>query len=1034
MVKLDNWETKAEKAAERRVRSKELKNRKQQTRQHKALAQQLLSFLQDNNDAILRSSCEPEITMDIWTDTKIATPSIHDGTEDIFDWNDKTSMMEDMPNGTLRKNKVKGRARANSLSVAPEATAGTRQKGRLRSNSDASTYASSPSKSNRGSCGRKSGKLRSGSSCSDSAGGSATATTTTMPLLCRKYFFGNCSAPLVTNNMNATGGISSRRKSSNNNNCIPRCASGLHWLMSTSQDVTNCSGGHVGCSPTKKKVRKETSGRSEPPGTVASTMLKKRQTNKSKLSFDQLQANQNEMSLEASSESAASHFRAAEEAAASGGMDMLCHHGLSVPCHDNESGGVGQRLADALSSALSQNNWPIGSIAYVVMKDMLVFDRYRNGMVLSDVQQELLLCGGSKRRSISMGDYGDRCSRSGSIKEDAERSNRNIDDSRTEDNSSHDTGGVVVAEENMYNLHQHLMHHLPAQVLEFVLSFLPVSATAILPQVCRVWNYEIGRSSPNLWRNLLKRHKWSRAVKDVASSSVEQSTAAYRDIFVSHYKARRDLRAIKYGLDQLLSCASKNPCSDVRGGSSDSKDVAAFDFQDTIGTPIVGKTVVQMWSDTRVLVGSGRDCTLHLYDIIDNSSGPGKRCKQSVRVKVIPFANTRKRPYELRMMQLDADNIGCLFATCEEETPGVWLVVLQKEELLCAGKGGNHVSLLGEGVSDTFDLKKEVLACIARSNDNSVVAWLVDHNLRQDGLIDAEVLSVTVATDRLVACGDGNFLFEAYIALSPALNDYNTRTPTDTLGKIFLISLKEGRITWTSPHNCDPSCVSLARISTGAISACFASSPSKAVSVAVKGSEEVECLEVVTPPPIHSPDRTVVAITPSEMLLADQYMEEPQDGEQSARGFKVTFHSVDRENSAACLVDNGLFVGGIVAPIISLRDGYIIVFCASNDAIADYRERIPLVARLFHIPSRQVIHEASMDVPLPVECAPLSFACDGGSVAVSARDIGMFVAGHGVSHTSNDTWGDQKKAKKKKWIRGKAKKDGFARGMRQSMG
>ena len=745
--------------------------------------------------------------------------------------------------------------------------------------------------------------------------------------------------------------------------------------------------------------------------------------------FDPLQENQNVTSLEASSERAASHFGAAEENEFSGGMDMMCHHGLSVPCHNNESNGIGQHLADALSSALSQNNWPISSITYVVMKDMLVFDRYRNGMVLSDTEQELLLCGGSKRRSISMGDHGDRRSRSGSMQEDSEHFNGN-----NEDDSNHDTGGGLVALENMYSLHQHLVNHLPAQVLEFILSFLPVGATAILPQVCRAWNHEIGRSSPNLWRNLLKRYKWSCAVKDLASAPVEQTAAMYRDIFVSHYKARRDLQAIKLGMDQLLSRASNNPCPDVRGGSANNKDVAAFDFQDTIGTPIVGKTVLQMWSDTRVLVGSGRDCTLHLYDIIDNSSGAGKRCKQSVRVKVAPFANTRKRPYELTMMQLDLDIVGCLFATCEEETPGVWLVVLQKEELLCAGKGGNHVPCLGDGVSDTFDLQKEVLACIAKSNDDKVVAWLMEHNLGPEALIDTEDVTVTVAADRLVACGDGNFLFEAYIALSHALNDYNARTTVDTLGKIFLISSKKGQITWISPHNCDPNCVSLARISTGAMSACFISSSSKVVSVAVKGPQEVECFEIVPPPLIHSPDRTVVTMTSSELLLADQYMEELQDGEQSAREFKVIFHSVDRENGAACLVDNGVFLGGLVAPIISLREEYLIVFCASNGAMAEYQERIPFVARLFHIPSRQVVHETIMEVPLPVECAPLSFACDGGSVAVSSRDFGMFVAGHGVSHTSNDTWGNQKKAKKKKWIRGKAKKDGFARGVRQSMG
>ena len=1021
-MKLDNWQTKAEKAAERRVRSKQLKNQKQQTRHHKALAQQFVAFLQEHNDAIIRSS--PEITIDIWTDTKKTQLSYCDDTPAGLDDGSQHGPSE----ANTRNDKMKGRPRSNSHSVAHQESPQTpsRQKGRPRSNSDAITYTSSPSNTKSYGSGKKKGRPRSASNASDTTTCStpwndtsgSTDTTKIAPPLCLGYFFGSCSATLV-----ADGGMYSRRKHGpvpKKYHHAPQCANGWHWLSSANEN----NGTYTNGSPTKTKAT---------PNTLASILIGKGQNNSNgKTSQDRLQANQT--SLKASFESAALHFGTTDDGMATlhsqpCGMDMLCHHSLSVACHDEK-----ERLADALSVALSQNDFPIGSIAYVVMQGMLVFDRYRDGVVLTKNEQELLLFGGSKRRSVSIGENGECRGRSGSLQQESERSTNS---SRTEVNNV-DPEDIMVTDN--HNMHQRLVQYLPGQLLEFVLSFLPVSATALLPQVCKAWNHEIGRSSPDLWRHLLERYQWPCVVVDdgtttPSASSVEETTTAYRDNFVSLYEAKRDLLAVKLGLEQLLGRASTNPCASLSSASS--KDVAAFDFIDTIGPPISGQTLMQMWSDTRVLVGSSRDCTLHLYDVIDSSNGTGKRCKQSVRVKVVPFASTRKRPYELTAMQLDNSTIGCMFASIEEEIPDVWLVVVQREELLCAGKGGNHISQLGDGVLETFNLQGKVLESIAASGDDEIVAWLIGHDLRHGGVLDTEELSATIASNRLVACGDGNFLFEAYLSLSPSVYDYGERMQSGTLGKIFLFSSSLGKILWISPQNCDPlgnTLVGLGqRIPAGDMHACFTSSLSEAVSIVVNGSGRVECSGIPIPPPARSPNGMCVAITSSEILLVEQYVEEIQDGDQSTRRMKGILHLLGRKDGTACSVDGDLFEGGLLAPILSLRNEFLIALCASNAVIDNYQEQVQIIARLFHIPSRQVIHEATIEASLTAQCLPLSFACDGGPLAVSARDTGMFVAGHGVAYTRNDTWGN-KKTKKKKWNRGKTKKDGYARGMRQSMG
>ena len=179
---------------------------------------------------------------------------------------------------------------------------------------------------------------------------------------------------------------------------------------------------------------------------------------------------------------------------------------------------------------------------------------------------------------------------------------------------------------------------LPAIVLEHVLTFLPDAAVAIVSQVCRSWNREIGQNSPSLWQYLLERHDWPLPEEGVGGGAVLSTTAAaatttsaestgytgatsstgsepsddflsasirattktelYRTAFVGHYTMVRNARAIKAGLAAIL----KNK---KQSGADCEREMAYQDFSCRRHAPAMGNECakLQIWSESRVLAG-----------------------------------------------------------------------------------------------------------------------------------------------------------------------------------------------------------------------------------------------------------------------------------------------------------------------------------------------------------------------------------------------------------------------------------------------
>jgi hypothetical protein len=151
-----------------------------------------------------------------------------------------------------------------------------------------------------------------------------------------------------------------------------------------------------------------------------------------------------------------------------GGMDMVHHLVIKLQVQSvQDEASASSSISEQISQTLAQNDMKLGDIVYVTISNTLIYDRYREGVLLSEDRDFLLAVAGE----------GAVFGRKVSIARDVE------------DNDM-------------------ILLHLPGAVLEHVLTFLPDAAVASLSRVCKSWHLEIGQHSPHLWRHLLERRNW----------------------------------------------------------------------------------------------------------------------------------------------------------------------------------------------------------------------------------------------------------------------------------------------------------------------------------------------------------------------------------------------------------------------------------------------------------------------------------------------------------------------------------------------
>lgn len=950
MVKLDSWETRAEKAAERRKESKLRKHQRDQTRLNKSNAQQLLVFLQQHNDSILSSSSSSKnsLMINIWTDSAPTNGSF-------------AALFLDSKVDELTIPAEKGNQRPRSHSKEENALASTPQRG-SKSNSDSTKHsASSSGKKKRG------GRARSGSNASDNHAsnlskktGNQEGASPNIPKLCVNHFFGTCSSSLI---VNGHGNGNRRALSMDARSLVPACCHGCH----PSSKFQNPS--------------------------LSSVLLKGDESLPKILRTERLQSNEQAL-LDAKGASVKADFGDMPDPDEPLGIDMLYHIQIPVPIANYGADNSDKiSLSECISSTFAESSCPIGSLVYLTLDDVLVFDRYRDGLVLSDSDEELLLFGGSKRRTVTIGEPIIR-SRSASINESA----------------SVQPIQKGADAETILDMHQRLVRDLPGQVLEYLLTFLPMSSTAVLTQVCRAWYNEIGRSSPDLWKHLMDRNHWPHDVPQEimdSPSAGEDIAAAYKSSFLSHYTAVRTAKAVVLGFQQLLGNGTGSSTVDKQVEGT--KDVATFEFKNCTGRPISGRNLIRFWSEKRVLLGNSDDCTLHLYDVID-SSHERRRCKPVVRVSVAPIPTTRKRACTLIAIDLDNQAIGCLFDVTYDDTFDYLLGVLQRDDLLCSGEGGSAVPRLEDGMLQVYNLQAKVLDFIASCNDNSVLAWLYRFAMDSEG-IDFSVLRVVISSP-LVACGDGEFLFKASISV-----EAHEESMISVLSRVFQFSSNFGEIVWMSTSNIDVLDSTLKGLGPAGRdrfndtpNAAFFSRASEVVTLKVNGPRDVKATTFrVAAASFFAP--TIAGLDSGHLILSEH------DHLQIVSTTKSTILSdiIPEEDT--------------LLSVVPLKDGYTLLFgtASLDDEMTDWGHFL----RLLHVPTGKMLYGTIVQVDNGGEFLDPSYSidCMDDLVAVTIDDVGLFLAGMGVQPMVSSSSSDKKVKKKKgKNVKG-PKKDGFARGM-----
>jgi hypothetical protein len=187
-----------------------------------------------------------------------------------------------------------------------------------------------------------------------------------------------------------------------------------------------------------------------------------------------------------------------------GTMDMVYYIRIKCVGADKESSSSSSSIWEHVTKCLATRKCHCSNIVYVVINQELVYDRYRGGLVAPPPNSDSTLDENSDGRRRTRSDS--------KIGHDSDERN--------------DIAGTI-----------------PSSLLEHILTFLPDTSVATVPLVCRGWN-DIGKSSPNLWKLLLRRRQWltTGPPKDTTATTAAKDNSAatyYRRTYTTHYTALR---------------------------------------------------------------------------------------------------------------------------------------------------------------------------------------------------------------------------------------------------------------------------------------------------------------------------------------------------------------------------------------------------------------------------------------------------------------------------------------------------------------
>lgn len=712
-----------------------------------------------------------------------------------------------------------------------------------------------------------------------------------------------------------------------------------------------------------------------------------------------------------------------------GTMEIMYNSSVSVDFTSQEYG-----MSEVIAETLMKNDILLTNVVYVVLNDVLVFDRYREGEILSE--RKFLM------ETVGEGSLG--------------RSRRSLG---SEDDSD---------DENF-------LFNLPGSILEHLLTYLPDASVATASQVCKGWYHEIGKNpSPNLWLHLLERRRWpvppisSLQIHEGKSLDLALQSISYRTAFLHHYAVLRDTSALKAAVDAI-----------GRRQSAEESEMCFQDFSKRKHAPPRPNycVAVKVWSVNRILVAYSPECSLRLFESVNLLENSEKRCKELAYQCIDPCRKTKRRSCSLVAMDLDEDFIGCLCYVMADgiDAEASLLVLTSRDEFLfCESSAAAfhkddsnfHVVDIGEAVLNYL---------LSLGDVDYRLLQLMDHLADNDNPRDIEVL----ASQSMVACGHGRFMVEVSIYIPVDEWDANGEGTMPFDRKLVLFSAGVGAIVWMGdstplnqqPRPRDEEMILHCYRPPGSRSACtlaVASPSSRSIVVTeIEARGDVQA-PVLVPESLIAPFDVVqsgwrfeqcsyraIAMTNAFIVAADSVEQIGQNGHvmdyQSIISFYPRYPTSENKGITGTLTLHGKLK---VTSFVAVRDEHLIAICIGGtrdieevvtpaevaippqDFGGHWERRNIAVLVSIHVPSRTELCRTTLAIGAHLQYQPPIIACLGETIGLGLSYAGVVMTGNAVRGLASkvaivlDEPGTATKKKKRSSARKKsAKKDRYARGI-----
>ena len=468
-----------------------------------------------------------------------------------------------------------------------------------------------------------------------------------------------------------------------------------------------------------------------------------------------------------------------------GAMDMLYHIEIDVALPTSQDNETPQSKlpSEVISEMITKLQLYLASITYIVIDTVLVYDRYRNGL-LFNTEQELIMA----------------LVHSNNVTEDISDDRRRRRGNSIVNND--DTPQTTLTIDPMS------WNHIPDTILVHVLSFLPDFTVAPMSRVCKQWYHEIQTNSI-LWRNMLDNRNWPHPCTTESANPLSRTSSrniSYREMFCQHYTVLRDMKALRYGLDVLL---------DTRNGITSSKEMAYRKFANTTKkhhspTQPTTSIGVRNWSPNRTLVAYDRDCTVRLFETQPGGENGSTVCKEIICQKFDPYRMTKKRNCILQSFDLDDQCITCVGRVTGGDTHAYILLVMSREDFLLGDTNATSAGSCGysEDISKitVIDIGEAIFHYLV-SLDDDIDGSLMDvaDFLNMGNSIGGLTI---LPTSTIAACGNGRFMIDLELFVPEELDEFDWDDVV--IGehgrlidkRLYLFSSTVGAIVWS--YEIDP--------------------------------------------------------------------------------------------------------------------------------------------------------------------------------------------------------------------------------------